>query len=100
MYIVNGVAYAGEAIKDMSVKTVKALDDMMLLITFTTGEKRLYDASRLLAFPAFDELKDETIFKSARVEYGVAWKNGEIDIAPESLYQNSIAYTEPLAAVS
>ena len=93
MYIANGIAYANAKMQEASVKAVKPLDDMMMIVTFNSGEKRLYDATQLLAFPAFQPLKDEKIFKN--VEYGVVtWNNGEIDIAPETMYENSYEYPE------
>ena len=93
MYIANGIAYAASKSPHPLVKAVKPLDDMM--VTFDSGEKRLYDATQLLAFPAFKPLNDETIFKNAKVEYGVVtWADGEIDIAPETMYENSYEYPE------
>ena len=93
MYIINGIAYAGELRKDIEIKKVSALDDMMLLITFSTGEKRLFDATVLLQYPAFKPLEHEEIFMSAKVEHGVlVWLDGDIDIAPETVYKNSFAY--------
>lgn len=95
MYIVNGIAYAGELVNEIEIKRVLALDDMMLLLTFNTGEKRLYDATSLLEYPAFKPLENEEVFKSAMVEHGVVvWLDGDIDIAPETLYKNSVAYQE------
>lgn len=95
MYIENGIAYAGTPAKEIRVRAVKALDDMMMILTFTSGERRLYDATQLLAYPAFQPLRDEAVFKSAAVEYGtVVWNDGEIDIAPETMYVNSYAYDE------
>lgn len=95
MYIVNGIAYAGMRTQETAVQAVKPLDDMMMIVTFTSGEKRLYDATQLLAFPAFQPLKDDAIFKNAQVEYGVVtWADGEIDIAPETMYANSYEYQE------
>lgn len=95
MYIVNGIAHAGTPMQEISVKAVKPLDDWMMIITFTSGEKRLYDATQLLAYPAFQPLKDEKVFRSAKVANGaVVWLDGEIDIAPETMYQNSYAYEE------
>ena len=77
----------------MKVTAVKPLDDMMMLVTFSTGETRLYDATQLLEFPAFEPLKDEEVFRSAQVEFGVVtWMDGDIDIAPETMYKNSYAY--------
>lgn len=93
MYIINGIAYAGEPVSDMKITSVKPLDDMMMLITFSTGETRLYDATQLLEYPAFQPLQDEAVFRSAKIEYGVVtWLDGDIDIAPETMYQNSYAY--------
>lgn len=95
MYIENGIAYAGTPTKEIRIRAVKALDDMMMILTFTSGERRLYDATQLLQYPAFQPLRDEAVFKSAAVEYGaVVWNDGEIDIAPETMYANSYAYDE------
>lgn len=95
MYIVNGIAHAGTKMENILVQAVKPLDDMMMIITFISGEKRLYDATQLLAFPAFQPLVNEEVFKNAKVEYGVVtWADGEIDIAPETMYENSYAYEE------
>ena len=95
MYVMNGVAYAGTAAQDMRVSAVKALDDMMLLLTFASGERRLYDATQLLQYPAFKPLKDETVFKAASIDHGVVtWMDGDIDIAPETMYVTSFPYDE------
>ena len=95
MFIVNGIAYAGEKMQEPSVQAIKPLDDLMMIVTFDTGEKRLYDATQLLAYPAFQPLRDEKVFKNAKVEYGVVtWNDGEIDIAPETMYENSLAYEQ------
>ncbi len=93
MYIINGIAYEGEPVENMKITTVKPLDDMMMLSTFSTGETRLYYASQLLEYPAFQPLKDDVVFRDVKVEYGVVtWLDGDIDIAPETMYQNSYAY--------
>ena len=95
MYIDNGIAYAGTPTDEIRVRSVKPLDDMMMILTFTSGERRLYDATQLLEFPAFQPLRDERVFKSAVVEHGiVVWNDGDIDIAPETMYANSYAYNE------
>lgn len=71
MYIVNGIAYAGTEKKEIAVQAVRPLNDGMLLVTFSSGEKRLYDTTQLLAFPAFQPLREEAVFKNPTVEYGV-----------------------------
>lgn len=98
MFISNGIAYAGTRMPNISVQAVKPLDDMMMIVTFSSGEKRLYDATQLLTYPAFQPLKNEEIFKNAKVEFGiVTWADGEIDIAPETMYDNSYEYPEEQA---
>lgn len=93
MYVINGVAYASEKQDKVLVKSVKALDDMIMLITFSTGEQRVFDASYLLEYPAFAPLCDEGVFENAKVEYGVVvWNDGKIDIAPETMYDKSYKY--------
>ena len=67
----------------------------MMIVTFTSGEKHLFDATQLLAFPAFQSLKDEEIFKNAKVEHGVVtWADSEIDLTPETMYETSYAYQD------
>jgi len=98
MYIINGIAYASEKQQDILVKDIRVLDDLIMIVTFSTGEQRLFDATCLLEYPAFKVLEDETVFKTAKVEYGVVvWQNGEIDLAPETMYEKSYKY-EPIVA--
>ena len=47
MYIIDDVCYAGEAIPDIKVKEATVLRGGMLLITFSTGEQRLFDTTLL-----------------------------------------------------
>ena len=94
MYIVNGIAYAHNEANEIEIQNIKPLPDMMMVLTFSSGEKRLFDGTKLLQYPAFKPLSDETIFMSATVEQGVVtWCNGEIDIAPEIMYRDSYEYS-------
>ena len=94
MYILNDVCYAGELREGIRVTEAKPLRGRMMLVTFSTGEKRLFDTT-LLQGSAFEPLKDEKVFSNPVLFHGViTWNNGEIDIAPETVYQNSYAYEE------
>lgn len=94
MYILNGICYAGEVADNIEVKSVKPLEDMMMLITFNSGEVRLFDATTLKG-AAFEELKDETVFKNVNIDHGVVtWLDGDIDCAPEYMYENSYEYEQ------
>lgn len=93
MYIIDDICYAGEATPDIKVKEATVLRGGMLLITFSTGEQRLFDTT-LLTGSAFEPLKDEKTLADFTIFHGVmTWLNGEIDIAPETMYVDSYPYT-------
>lgn len=76
----------------LSVKEVKPLDEYKLLLTFENGEVKLFDMKPYLDKGIFRELKNISLFKSARVNFDtVEWEN-EADIDPETLYEDSIPY--------
>ena len=76
----------------IKVTEAKPLRGGMMLVTFSTGERRLFDIS-LLQGPAFAPLADEKVFCNPVLFHGViTWNNGEIDIAPETVYRESYAY--------
>lgn len=92
MYELNGIVYAGEPVEGIEIKAVQPLDDMMMLLTFSTGERRIFDAT-VLSGSAFAPLSDETIFRNCKIVNGVVtWDNEEIDCAPEYMYEHSYAY--------
>ena len=92
MYIINDVCYAGEMREGIKVTEAKPLRGGMMLVTFSTGEKRLFDVTSLRG-SAFAPLADERIFENPVIFHGViTWNNGEIDVAPETVYRDSFAY--------
>ena len=99
MYIIDGIAYAGEPIKPVSAKSIRPLDDYRLIISFNNGERRMFDFKPLLDMPCYQPLKDVEIFKQVFVEFGTAvWNNGDIDIAPETLYADSVTVSNEAIA--
>ena len=92
MYIVNEICYAGEMQDGIKIIEAKPLRGGMMLVTFSTGEKRLFDTTTLQG-SAFAPLADEEVFRNPVLFHGViTWNNGEIDIAPETVYRDSYAY--------
>ena len=87
MYIENGIAYAGEKRPLLKVNGVRAMENHRLWVRFNTGEAQIYDMTPLLSQPAFLPLRDNKVFQSVFIDYGIpVWNDGEIDIAPEELY--------------
>ncbi len=91
MYIIDGIAYAGEKQPAIKISGVRPLPDYKLWLRFNTGEAKIFDFKPLLDFPAFVPLKDVEVFNGVYIDYGVTvWQNGDIDIAPERLYNDGI----------
>lgn len=71
------------------VKDVKPKNDYTLLLTFASGEQRIYDARPLLEKAIFSPLKNPAFFLEAKAECGTVVWNDDVDIAPEHLYECS-----------
>ena len=91
-YIVDGIAYPGDQAPVIKVAGVRPMEHHRLWGRFNTGEIRIVDFSPFLEKPAFAPLRDETLFRDVYIDYGVTvWMHGDIDIAPETLYEQGIA---------
>jgi Protein of unknown function (DUF2442) len=64
--------------------------DFTLELVYANGEHRLFDMKPLLAIKPWDRISNSRIFEMARAEYGTVVWPGEIDIAPETLYDDSV----------
>jgi len=73
------------------VKSVKPQENYCLLLTFDNGEKRLFDLKPYFDKPVFARLKNEALFKTARVASGSVEWLGEIDLSYDTLYLESKA---------
>ena len=72
------------------VVKVEPLEDYKLFLTFTSGEKRIYDMSYWLDKPMFRELKNVDLFKPVKVSgLSIEWVHGQ-DLRPDELYEDSI----------
>ena len=99
MYIINDIAYAENYNNDnLKVKELKIISELCMLITFSNGEKRIFDAQFLTEYPAYKKLEDFDIFKTAYIENGlIVWDNGNIDISADTIYKNSYEYEQDIA---
>ncbi len=73
----------------IQVTSVEALSDFRLMLTFNSGERRCFEMRPYLRYPVFRRLENPAFFALVRVDYGTATWPGEIDIAPETLYERS-----------
>ena len=96
MYIVDDIAYAGNLnSNDLKVTDIKIISELCMLVTFSNGEKKIFDAKYLINYPAYKKLEDFEVFKKAYIENGIIiWDNGSIDIAPNTVYQKSYEYEQ------
>lgn len=86
--------YGKELGEFVEIMGFKLLDKNTMLLTFQNGEQRTFDAT-VLTGPAFEPLKDPDVFKTAAIDHGViTWMEGEIDCAPEYMYNHSKPHSE------
>lgn len=92
MYVLDGIAYAGEPFKPIKMCGVHPLDDFRLWVRFNNGDAKVFDFKPLLSTPAFVPLTDMAVFNAVYIDYGITvWNNGYIDIAPETLFEKGKA---------
>ena len=74
----------------LDVVRVQPGDDYQLELEFENGEKRVFDMRPLLSLKPYDRIAALHMYRRAKVEYGTVVWPGEIDIAPETLYDRSL----------
>lgn len=75
----------------LDVTKVKALPNYVLLLEFENGENRYFDMAPYMDRKPFIHLKNPSLFRQAFVDYGTVVWPGNVDIAPETLYDLSVA---------
>jgi Protein of unknown function (DUF2442) len=74
----------------IEVNSVEVTANFGLLLTFNNGEERCFDMRPYLHYPVFLRLENPGFFSMARIDYGTVTWPGDIDIAPETLYEYSV----------
>lgn len=78
---------------DPYVKTVRALDDYQLEVSFENGERRRFDVKPYLDRGVFTRLRDIDLFRAVHVVAGsIEWPGG-LDLSYETLYVRGAATT-------
>jgi len=75
------------------VRSVRVHVDYELEIEFSNGEVRIFDAKTYLEKGVFQKLKDPALFRQAYVAFDTVCWPGNLDIAPETLYDRSRPHT-------
>lgn len=78
----------------LDVISVRATHEYLLYLEFENGEKKIFDMTYLMDKRPFERLKGSPLFLAARIDYGTVCWPGSIDIAPETLYDDSVPYSE------
>lgn len=65
---------------------VQAFPDFVLVVEFSSGERRRLDMRPYLQYPAFAPLSADGLFMRARVAGGTVVWTDEIDLSPDTLY--------------
>ncbi len=73
-------------------------DDFSLELWFSTGDHRLFDVRPYLNKGVFTRLQNLTLFKQAFVALDTVCWPGDLDIAPETLFDRSVPVKSEQAA--
>jgi hypothetical protein len=75
---------------DWRVADVQALPGYRLRVRFNDATEGEVDMSRLIQAPhagVFAALRDETLFRKVHVAFGAVTWPGDLDLAPDAMYQ-------------
>lgn len=86
---INGICYADAGKTPLHILGCSPLDRHRLRVEFNDGVEKEVDLTPLLEYPVFSPLTSESVFRDFAIDHGIlTWLGGEIDIAPEWLYES------------
>jgi hypothetical protein len=74
----------------LDIVKVEPREGYILVFEFENGERRVFDMGPYLDKPPFIKLKDPVLFDRATITNGTVSWPGNIDLAPETLYDRSV----------
>ena len=69
--------------------SVSPLPDYNLLVTFQTGEQRVFNVKPLLQLPMYQPLENPGLFKLVKTDGSCVYWNDDIDLCPDMTYLQS-----------
>ncbi len=75
----------------LDVITVRPRPDFQLDLEFQNNEHRRFDVRPLLSMKPWIRIASPSVFELVSVKYGTVVWPGDVDIAPETLYDDSIS---------
>jgi len=76
----------------IDVISVTPHQDFHLDLVFVNGERRIFDMRPLLEIKPWNRIASLPLFERVKVNYGTVVWPGEIDVAPETLYDLSVPF--------
>ncbi len=73
------------------VVSVNPGSDFQIDLEYSNGERRRFDMRPLLEMKPWSRIAAPALFSRVTVNYGTVVWPGDIDIAPETLYDDSVA---------
>ena len=74
----------------IDVVNVRTTQNFQLELGFQNGERRRFDMRPLLSMRPWNRIAASPLFYRAAIAYGTVVWPGEIDISPETLYDDSV----------
>ncbi len=76
----------------LRITSADYLQEYKVCVYFNNGVKKIFDFLPVIEkYTVFKVLKDVELLKHFKVTDTLEWNNGELDIAPEYIYQNGIS---------
>ena len=93
MIVKDGICYPDNPAAEplLSVAGCSVVGNSTLRVRFNSGDVRIVDISPLFEFPALKPLGNPEILRAFSIDHGILnWLDGELDIAPEWLFDHGV----------